>query len=373
MARVSAPNFPYPQSYLPVTGQPADPTSIPSGVSNSGPTNIPVTEADIYVSGNGSLANDLCSITANPCPGHTGSIIPVNDRNYVFDIYPPGAGYFFSNPNGTFINGPPVPGASLQWRIVDHFSELPAKACGGADNTVCVTVDPIICLLDSSTPPPNQTETGCPAVPANPTRLRVILPFAGSNANFFAQSILLGWDDVPTPSNHTPSVRTFQVRLHDLTVKDNGEGCCTPGRWRVFVNVGGQYRYISQLFDAKSDGTSVCNGADSLTNNGNNDCYQFDNTPWTVSVEDGTPIHVAVGGFVARGVEDPFSSLNIGMCRNPDGCDAPTDLDPLHHPICFLVFPTTTGLAPTNSISWGLTTLRLLFSRPHSSVAQYSR
>ena len=79
-------------------------------------------------------------------------------------------------------------------------------------------------------------------------------------------------------------MRTFQVRLHNLTVKDNGEGCCTNGDWRVFVNVGGQYRYMSRNFDAKGDGTSICNGADPLPNNGNDDCYRWDNTPWTVSV-----------------------------------------------------------------------------------------
>jgi hypothetical protein len=329
-ARVSAPNFPAPQSYLPVTGEPA---LLGPGVPNSGPTNVPVTEADIFVSGNGSAANDLCSITPYPCAGHTSPFIPVNDRNYVFDIYPPGTCYgpaAFCNPpdNGTLKVGPPVPDASLQWRTVDHSSELPTHACGGNDNTVCVTVDPIICLIDASTPPPNQSETSCPSVPAHPTRLRVILPFAGSNANFFAQSILLGWDDVPTPANNTPGVRTFQVRLHNLTVKDNGAGCCNDGDWRVFVNIGGQYRYISPLFDAKSDGTSVCNGADPLTNNGNKDCYYFDNTPWTVSVQDGTPIHVAVGGFVARGLED--SNSDIRLCHPNNyfvGCDSPTPAD----------------------------------------------
>lgn len=332
--RVSAPNFPAPQSYLPVTGQPV---TLPPDAPNSGPTNVPVTEADIFVSGNGGAANDLCSITAVPCAGHTGPILPVNDRNYVFDIYPPGTGYFFHNDNGTFPVGPPVPGASLQWRTVNHFSELPAHACGGVDNTNCVTVDPIICLLDASTPPPDQSETGCPAVPAQPTRLRVILPFANSNANFFAQSILLGWDDVPTPANSTPGVRTFQVRLHNLTVKDNGSGCCNDSDWRVFVNVGGQYRYMSRIFDAKSDGTSVCNGADPLTDNGNDDCYRFDGVPWTVSVQDGTPIHVAVGGFVARGLED--SSSNVVLCRNfPGGCDTPTDFDPTDKPFLDLGF-----------------------------------
>jgi hypothetical protein len=343
--RVSAPNFPAPQSYLPVTGQPVDPATLPPGVLNSGPTNVPLTEADIFVSVNGGGANDLCSITANPCAGHTGQFIPVNDRNYVFDVYPPGTGYFFHLDNGSLPVGPPVPGASLQWRIVNHFSELPAHACGGVDNSVCVTVDPIICLLDSSIKPPDQTETGCPAVPAQPTRIRVILPFAGTNANFFAQSILLGWDDVPAPVNKTVGVRTFQVRLHNLTVKDNGAGCCNNADWRVFLNVGGQYRYISPYFDAKNDGTSVCNGADALTNNGNDDCYQFDGIPWTVSVQDGTPIHVAVGGFVARGLED--SSSNVVLCRNipptsgvnfPGGCDTPTDFDPADKPFLDLGF-----------------------------------
>lgn len=340
--RVSAPNFPAPQSYLPVTGEPVDPAALPSGVPNSGPTNVPLTEADIYVSGNGGATNDLCSIVGNPCPGHTGPIIPVNDRNYVFDVYPPGTCWgpaAFCNPpnNGTLAVHPPVPDASLQWRLVNHFSELPAHACGGVDNTVCVTVDPIICPVDSSTPPPNQSETACPAVPAHPTRLRVILPFAGSAANFFAQSILLGWDDVPTPANNTPGVRTFQVRLHKLTVKDNGAGCCNDADWRVFVNVGGQYRYISRVFDADDDGNSICNGADPLTENANNDCYQFDGTPWTVSVQDGTPIHVAVGGFVARGLEDNDS--NVYLCRNyPGGCDTPTDFDPADKPFIDLGF-----------------------------------
>jgi hypothetical protein len=338
-SRTSAPNFPFPQSYLPVTGAPTTPF-------DNGPTNVPVTEADIFVSVNGGAANDLCSITANPCAGHTGPIIPANDRNYVFDIYPPITDYGFPETNGTFKIFPPVADASLQWRVEDHSSELPLHACGSADGTGCVTVDPIICLLDSSTPPPDQTETGCPPVPAQPTRLRVILPFAGTNANFFAKSILVGWDDVPDPAGHaTPTVRTFQVRLHDLTVKDNGSGCCNDSDWRVFVNVGGQWRYISQLFDAKADGTSVCNGADPLTENGNGDCYQFDNTPWTVSVEDGTPIHVAVGGFVARGLED--SSSNVVLCRNlpptpqatfPGGCDTPTDFNPADKPFLDLGF-----------------------------------
>jgi len=332
--RVSAPSFAGPQSYLPVTGEP---TILPPDAPNPGPTRVPVTEADIFVSGNGGGANDICSLTSHDipfsgdCSNHTGPIIPVNDRNYVFDVYPPGTCYGFFTcqlVNGTFPISPPTPDASLQWRVVDHFSELPAHACGGFDNSVCVTVNPVFCLIDSNTPPPTQTETGCPVVPAaRPTRLRVILPFKDSNANFFAQSILLGWDDVPAPPT-TPSVRTFKVALNKFTVLLNLSGLSnltsfSSGDWRVFVNVGGQYRYMSPLFHTDrgngvyslDGGDNVCNG-DSLTDNGNGDCFQFDNTPWTVSVQDGTPIHVAVGGFAASG------SLEDDFCRTfPGGCD----------------------------------------------------
>jgi hypothetical protein len=328
--RVSAPNFPGRQSFLPVTGEPA---ILPPDAPNSGPTQVPVTEADIFISGNGGAANDICSIVPASCSefgGHTGAIIPVNDRNYVFDIYPPGTDYLgFTTPNenGNF-GVASSPDASLQWRIVDHFNELPDHACGGDDKRVCVTVDPIICPVDFSTPPPDQTETSCPPVPAHPTRLRVILPFAGTNANFFAKSILVGWDDVPTPENR---VRTFRVQLHKLTVKENGAGPVTDADWRVFLNVGGQWRYISPFFDTNANGNAgikafdggdnLCEG-DALTENGDDDCFQFNNTPWTVSVQNGIPIHVGVGGFVARGVEDFESSLF--MCRNyPWGCDTP--------------------------------------------------
>lgn len=266
--RVSAPNFPGPQSYLPVTGEPV---ILAPDAPNSGPTNVPLTEADIFVSGNGGGANDLCNIISSDCPGHTGPVIPVNDVNYVFDIYPPGTNYDIQLDNKTFKVTPPVPDASLQWRIKDHSTELPAHTCGTSD---CVPVDPILCLIGASTAPPpsdpiTQTQLGttCPTLMPGerPTRLRVILPFftdafKGKVDNYLAQSILLGWDDVPAPPN-TPAVRTFKVRLKKLTVVENGEGSYTDGDWRVFVNVGGQWRYISNLYDANSGG-STCNGAD---------------------------------------------------------------------------------------------------------------
>ena len=73
-----------------------------------------------------------------------------------------------------------------------------------------------------------------------------------------------------------------------------GSACCLHER--VFVNVGGQWRYMSPFFDTDAQagmgifgldgGTNRCNG-DALTENGDDDCVQFYNTPWTVSVQDG--------------------------------------------------------------------------------------
>ena len=352
VARTSAPSFAGPQSYLPVTGAP---NLLPSGQANTGPTNVPVTEADVFVSGNGGGANDACQLTHNPGDDcgtpHTSPVIPLNganDYNYIFDIYPPGTNYNSFLPNGTFKVSPPTADAAIQWRIVDHSSELPAHTCGGPDTSGCITAVPTFCLLDASTPPPVQTDPTCPAVQAaRPTRLRVILPFAGKPANYFAQSILLGWDDVPAGApqvilaaantkstlfapevapaqvsfpglNDTPIVRTFRVTLHAITVIQNGEGNplfgAPDGDWRVFVNVGGQYRYIDPYFDVDADGNNKCNG-NALTENGDGDCFLFDNTPWIVSVQDGTPIHVAVGGWESDRVDSHF-------CRNYNDPDA---------------------------------------------------
>jgi hypothetical protein len=155
--RTSAPNFPGPQSFLPVTGIP---TVVPPGVPDTGPTNVPLTEADIFVSGNGGGANDLCMILAlngNSCVfGHTTPVIQINNVNYVFDIYPPGTDYLHPLPNGAFPITLPVPDASLQWRTVDHFSELPAHTCGGTNTSGCISAKPIFCLIDATTPPPDQ-------------------------------------------------------------------------------------------------------------------------------------------------------------------------------------------------------------------------
>ena len=357
--RTSEPSYPDPESYLPVTGEPQPAVT-------TFPTQIPVTEADIFVSGNGGAANDLCSLVpASPlyaggdsvisgngythcgAGGHTNPVVAVNDRNYVFDIYPPITDFTKPDTAGasTMINGfavypwtvyPPTPDSSLQYRIVDHDSEIPAHTCGGTDTTNCTTVAPIICLIDNTTPPPNQSETGCPAVPARPTRLRVILPFNGANANYFAKSILVGWDDVPNPNicgdgGCNIGVSTFKVTLHKFTIGENGTGPFNSGDWRLFVNVNGQWRYMSPFFDtdnginAFDGGDNVC-GGEALTDNGDDDCFQFDKTPFIVNIAHDAPIHVGVGGFIARDVE--ASGNPAYMCRNyqplavgPGGCD----------------------------------------------------
>src|SRR5260370_5822899 len=182
-----------------------------------------------------------------------------------------------------------------------------------------VTVAPIICLLDDSTKPPDQTEIGCPVeVPVQPTRLRVILPFKGSQANYFAKSILLGWDDVPAPPN-TQAVRTFKVTLHGFMVVSNGK-VVPNADWRVVVNVGGQYRYISPLWDRKPDGSNVCKG-DERRRSGGGDCFLFDRTPWIVRVQDGDPIHVAVGGYRSEGVDYDFLGARDNRWKYPNGDD----------------------------------------------------
>jgi hypothetical protein len=312
-----------PASWLPVTGTPVNGFALPSG-----PTPIPVTEADIFVSGNGGGANDICNLTPSPCSdwgGHTGPWIPVNDRNYVFDIYPPGTEYKQLDPTGTgktFKITPPVADASLQWRVVDKSGYLPEHTCG-MDPSSCVALPPdhvLVCLLDANTPPPDQTETSCPAPPAQPTRVRVILKFLGTSANYFAQSMLVGWDDVPAPPT-TPPVRTFQISLHKFIVEKNGETFPHNGDWRVFVNVGGQWRYISSL--AADPNTDDCNHSgtfsdNSLTGNEDEDCYAYDGHPWIVSVQHGTDINLAVGGFES----DEIDSDYCPTYSNPFfGCD----------------------------------------------------
>jgi hypothetical protein len=314
-----------PSSWLPVTGEAV--AALPP------PTLVPVTEADIFVSGNGGGANDKCMLMKD-CgdSDHTGPLVAINNVNYVFDIYPPGTKYDSFEANGTFKVLPPIADASLQYRIVDQSGELPLHTCG-RDLSYCLTVQPTICLLGASTPPtpsdPTQQTnlgTACPTLMPGeqPTRLRVILPFAGSYANYFAKSILLGWDDVPDPAGHaTPVVHTLKVTLKQFTVDQDGR-CCTNADWRVFVNVGGQGRYISPFFDTNhgifhfNGGDNLCHG-DPLDDVGDGDCYRFNGTPWYVNVADNTPvdvtpIHIHVGGFDSSGVDGNF-------CRTYDLSD----------------------------------------------------
>ncbi len=316
-----------PSTWLPVTG---------------GATALPVTEADIFVSGNGGGANDICNLTnrhINIATSHiddcTNSphVILVNDRNYVFDVYPPGTNFdpALKQANGNYPVVPPSSTAALQWKIIDRTNIVPTHSCGkgatASTGAPCITVAPILCLVDDTTGAPTQDETGCPAEPAAfPTRLRVILPFYNSNANVFAQSIILGWDDVPgTQNDHGVQQPndTYEIRLHKLTVLKNGESFLHDGDWRVFVDVGGTWRFMSdpQFFDANANGDNVCHG-DSLMENGDShpDCFQFDAHPWIISAPAGMPIHVAVGGYESDDVDSHFcyqvdNYFNGGNCQ----------------------------------------------------------
>ena len=135
----------------------------------------------------------------------------MNDTNYVFDIYPPGTDYS-TKPGGTFqVSVPTRDGSghdvSLQWRVIDHTSEIPDNLSGPIK-----TVTAKFCPIDATTGPPTQDENDCPITPAAyPTRLRVILPFKGAHANAFAASVLLGWDAAPTRRNlrFAPSTSAF--------------------------------------------------------------------------------------------------------------------------------------------------------------------
>jgi hypothetical protein len=261
---------------------------------------------------------------------HTGPVIAVNNRNYVFDVYPPGTDFDSANklPNGTFKVHPPTRDGSgtdmsLQWRRVDHLQEVQSQVCpelGG-----CRTVTPILCLLDETTPAPTQQEIGCPATSPHPSRLRVILPFADSDANIFAQTIWLGWDDVPGcpdppllgASAPCAPPRTFEVRLHELKVLKNGNSFPFDGKWFVWADVGGQWRFVSAMgFDRNSDGDNVCEG-DSLFDNGDDDCFRYDGRPWTVTMQDGSPLHVAVGGYNSKRSTRAFL-VNSALFNVPD-------------------------------------------------------
>jgi hypothetical protein len=53
---------------------------------------------------------------------------------------------------------------------------------------------------------------------------------------------------------------------------------------------------LGDSFDRNAEGKNVCEG-DALTENGDDDCFQFDNQPRNVTIQDGKPIHVAIEGF----------------------------------------------------------------------------
>jgi hypothetical protein len=74
--------------------------------------------------------------------------------------------------------------------------------------------------------------------------------------------------------------------------------------------------------DDCDDGDSLArdNGKTSIVGsaegNGSGDCFRFDRHPWTVRVQDGIPVHIAVGGFDSDNLDGAF-------CRDSTsiGCD----------------------------------------------------
>ncbi len=307
---------------------------------------IPVTEADIFVSGWGGMMgycgpyDDLGydGFFLNSCI-ITSRSFPVNDRNFVFEIYPPGTDF---NPTSKMADGtfPVTPltrdgsykDVSLQWRVIDRNTEIPPRTClGGLQN--CHRVEPIIIPVDDRTPAPapNIDDGGAVVPTDHPTRLRVILPFKGTDGDVSAKTILLGWDDVPSPpcsdsaatsAERTlcASLRTFDVKLHQLDVIKNGESFIQgDAEWHVFADVGGHWRYMSDKnsFDRNSDGDNVCVG-DELTDVGDDDCFRFDSWPWRVRVQDGVPIHIAFNGWNSN-------EIDTECCRDSDfGCSLPS-------------------------------------------------
>ncbi len=99
--------------------------------------------------------------------------------------------------------------------------------------------------------------------------------------------------------------------MHEFKILHNGEST-VDGDWRVYVNVGGQWRYLNDLSPDTSNPN--CQPGDGLNENGDGDCFQFDSSGWLVTVQDGKPIHVAVGGYESDLVDSEY-------CTDPAGCD----------------------------------------------------
>jgi hypothetical protein len=321
----------------------------------TGSTKIPMTQADIFVSGYEGAIGYNCITTGRnynwdsskafcdaeggifiPNQGiYNNPIYPVNDTDYIFDIYPPGTDYNTADalPNGVFKITPMTRDGtftdlSLQWRIIDHSDQIPPSSCyppgpyGDLLSTsqrlsYCKSVDPIIIPIDDNTPPPDQTkENGGPIIPTgHPNRLRVILPFKGRDANVFAKTILLGWDDVPKPpctlgteKTLCQPIRSFKVSLDELFVVNNGHSYGIDGEWFTFANIGGNWRFMSDpnLFVKTSNGGNACHG-DELLEVGSGDCFDFSNHPWNINVQNGTPIHISIDGWDSNFIDNRFA------------------------------------------------------------------
>jgi hypothetical protein len=306
------------------------------------PTVIPTVQADIYVSGFGGEDLNACAVSLpqvfpvypdgwNIC-GPTSAWSAVNDRNYVFDVYPPGT--LYDRPTGgTFAVSPPSPlgtgtDASLQWRFISRSNLLPPYACGGPTSTTCRSVQPIICPISSAVGEPDQTESTCPPSTGRPNRLRVILPFRGTSANVFAGTVLVGWDDVPSPACDTShgflyagcrTMRTVRIGLRRLSVvtmpAQPPNVAPIPEEWHIFAAVGGEWQYLSNV---PSDLGAGCSSSLLIVLPGT--CGAYDGHPWQVEVpavpgRQPTDVHVSLTGFATGSNDEHF-------CQNLSGCSA---------------------------------------------------
>jgi len=82
----------------------------------------------------------------------------------------------------------------------------------------------------------------------------------------------------------------------------------------VFMDVGGEWRFITKTpFETDAE----CKAFGTLLRVIDRTCFRYDKHPWIVSVQDGTPIHLMIGGFL-------FVIPMETFCRDPDptsGCE----------------------------------------------------
>jgi hypothetical protein len=146
-------------------------------------------------------------------------------------------------------------------------------------------------------------------------------------------SIDLGKVEQPPATISCNQMRTFNVTLHELNVLQVGDqteyGGDDHSDMQLFVDVGGRWQYLNGL-PTNSDPSIPCVSSEPLTSTTGLDCYQFDQSPFKVSVQDGRPIHIEVEGYEREDV-DPLDYVGVSeaadqaFCRSWNGCDPDSD------------------------------------------------